>query len=138
MKLKNEQLQKVDKSKNKMFSILSHDLKSPISSLLQLIQLLKEEAFPKEERQEVLNEMHLQLTSTSLMLRNLLKWATNQMENDTIKYEFVDIKKCVDEILVIYLGIAKSKNVKIIHDKQSVADLKVNVDPSFTTECNFT
>jgi len=68
LEIKNTQLKNINKSKDKMFSILSHDLKSPISSLLQLIELLKEGAFTEEERKDVLNKMHLQLTSTSLML----------------------------------------------------------------------
>ncbi|HIB38553.1 tetratricopeptide repeat protein [Mesonia sp.] len=130
LKLKNSQLQALDQSKNKMFSILSHDLKSPISSLLQLIELLKEGAFTEEERKQVLNEMHLQLTSTSLMLRNLLKWATNQMESSDINLQTVNLIEKVKEVIDVYYVIARNKNVEIMHDFHTDENLNILVDPA--------
>ena len=130
LELKNNQLQTVDQSKNKMFSILSHDLKSPISSLLQLIELLKEDAFTEEERKVVLNEMHLQLTSTSLMLRNLLKWAANQMQSDEINLQTINLVEKVREVIDVYYVIARNKNVEIIHDISLDQELNIMVDPA--------
>ena len=130
LSIKNEQLNKINQSKNKMFSILSHDLKSPMSSLLQLIELLKEGAFSEEEQKEVLKEMHMQLSSTSLMLRNLLKWATNQMENNEVNLKKVDLIDKVNEVVDVYFVIARNKNVTIAHESNGLKQLLIYVDPA--------
>lgn len=112
----NNQLIDINEGKNKMFSILSHDLRSPIASMLQLIELLKEGAFSEEEQKEVLGEMHLQLTSTSLMLQNLLKWASSQMENNEVNIVEVNLVEKVNEAVGVYNIIAKSKNIALLHE----------------------
>lgn len=112
----NEQLRAINQGKNKMFSILSHDLRSPIASMLQLTELLKEDAFSKEEQKEVLGEMHLQLTSTSLMLQNLLKWASSQMENNEVNIVKLNLVEKVKGVVDIYHIIAKNKNISLLHE----------------------
>ncbi len=124
----NEQLVAINNGNNKMFSILSHDLRSPISSMLQLIELLKENAFSEKEQKEVLGEMHLQLTSTSLMLQNLLKWAGEQMENTKVNLKEVDLIEKVKEVMGVYYGIAKNKKIKLKHELPTQKELMVKVD----------
>lgn len=124
----NEQLIAINNGNHKMFSILSHDLRSPVSSMLQLVELLKENAFSEKEQQEVLGEMHLQLTSTSLMLQNLLKWAGEQMENTKLNLKEVNLVEKVKEVMGVYYVIAKNKKIKVKHEPPLGDDLRVIVD----------
>ena len=124
----NEQLIAINNGNHKMFSILSHDLRSPVSSMLQLVELLKENAFSEKEQQEVLGEMHLQLTSTSLMLQNLLKWAGEQMENTKLNLKEVNLVEKVKEVMGVYYVIAKNKKIKVKHEPPLGDDLWVIAD----------
>ena len=59
--------------------------------------------------------MHLQLTSTSLMLQNLLKWAGEQMENTKLNLKEVNLVEKVKEVMGVYYVIAKNKKIKVKH-----------------------
>ena len=113
---KNKQLIKLDKGKNKLFSIISHDLRSPIAAVSQVMDLLLQNAFTEEEKIEVYSSMRLQLDETSRMLNNLLIWASTQLNGTKINFTEINIVSEMIEILNVYKISSQSKGVTIIHD----------------------
>ncbi|GHA50867.1 hypothetical protein GCM10007103_34540 [Salinimicrobium marinum] len=113
----NEELSEMNQAKNRLFSILSHDLRSPIGSLQQLLELIQSGDFTPEEQSGLLDEMLVQVTGTSSMLHNLLHWANSQLEGDKVTFEEVNIPKKVSRVVDAYYLVAKSKNIKIIQEE---------------------
>ena len=125
----NKELDEVNKSKDRFFSILSHDLKSPIGSIQQLLEMMKSGDFTPEEQSDLLDEMLKQISGTSFMLHNLLYWANSQLEGNKNKPREIDLAVEVDKVLRAHYWPAKQKNVSIIHDeKPGLSKIKVDKD----------
>ena len=74
-------LEEVNQVKDKLFSIVSHDLKDSISSIKAFLDLLKEDSISKEEFNELLPELSENANNASSLLFNLLNWSKSQMQN---------------------------------------------------------
>lgn len=107
----NEQLLKLNESKNKLFSIISHDLRSPIGSLVQILELLKDQSLTPELQQELFDQLHLQTQGTSKMLNELLMWANTQLDGENLKAETLDIYEMVSNVLDLFVLEANKKNI---------------------------
>ncbi|WP_339626700.1 tetratricopeptide repeat-containing sensor histidine kinase [uncultured Winogradskyella sp.] len=74
-------LEEVNQVKDKLFSIVSHDLKDSISSIKAFLDLLKEDSISREEFNELLPELSENANNASSLLFNLLNWSKSQMQN---------------------------------------------------------
>jgi len=74
-------LQESNKVKDRLFSIISHDLKDSISSIKGFIDLLREDNLSKEEFYELVPELSENADNASFLLFNLLNWSKSQMQN---------------------------------------------------------
>ncbi|TXD84897.1 tetratricopeptide repeat protein [Subsaximicrobium wynnwilliamsii] len=89
-KIKN--LEEVNKVKDRLFSIVSHDLKDSISSIKAFIDLLKDDNLSREEFQDLIPELSENADSASDLLFNLLNWSKSQMQNLKPKPEIFNIQ----------------------------------------------
>jgi signal transduction histidine kinase len=87
IKLKNEQLIKLNSEKDTFFSIIAHDLKSPFQGFLGLTEIMAEEAssFSAEELTRFSNEMYKTATNLYSLLKNLLEWS--QMQKGLMSFQ---------------------------------------------------
>lgn len=85
--LKNEELTRLNAEKDKFFSILAHDLRSPLSSFLGLTKIFSEElsGMKQEEVQELANSLRESAKSVYHLLENLLDWS--QMQRGLIEFK---------------------------------------------------
>lgn len=113
--LKNKRLKELNQGKNKLFSILSHDLRSPLGSMTQLLELIKDDDLAPKEQTELLDEMQLQLSATNLMLSNLLRWASAQFGGSRLTFKKVDLIEKVEKVIQVNHLVAKLKSIKIKH-----------------------
>lgn len=74
-------LQEINDVKDRLFSIVSHDLKDSISSIKAFLDLLKEDSITTEEFNEMIPELSENADNASLLLFNLLNWSKSQMQN---------------------------------------------------------
>lgn len=80
-KLRNhsKQLRELNAFKDKMFAIVAHDIRDPLSILISLMEILKEELQEDDENQvEVVHEMDKQINNTFSLVENLLDWFRSQ------------------------------------------------------------
>ncbi|TAE29546.1 MAG: PAS domain S-box protein [Candidatus Kapaibacterium sp.] len=85
MMQKQRELEDINRSKDKFFSIISHDLRSPFSSLIGISKLISEgiHDLSSDDLVELASAMHLQTQNVYDFMENLLKWAqahTGRME----------------------------------------------------------
>ena len=108
-------LRKVNASKDKLYSIIAHDLKSPFNTLIGFSDLLVEEwdSFTDDKRFEMIKMMQSTSNSTFDLLVNLLEWSRYQIGN--YKYEPIrfDFNKLAIETYSQLKGQASLKNITI-------------------------
>ena len=116
----NSALEELNQTKNKLFSVLSHDLKSPMNSLLQVIELNKDEDLTKEEQAVIYEHLHKQVEGTSLMLNNILSWASSQIDGAKVKLEKVELNQIIEETVNSLYRDAFKKKISFLHDKKDI------------------
>jgi two-component system sensor histidine kinase/response regulator len=89
---KTKHLEEVNNVKDRLFSIVSHDLKDSISSIKGFIDLLKEDGISREEFYDLVPELSENADSASQLLYNLLNWSKSQMQNLEPKAELFNIQ----------------------------------------------
>jgi two-component system sensor histidine kinase/response regulator len=82
--LQKKQLEKSDAEKNKLMSIISHDMRTPLINIQSYLQLLNENELDNQERVIIEQELLSATNSTMDMLANLLQWSKSQMEGPAV------------------------------------------------------
>ncbi|NJN26006.1 MAG: GHKL domain-containing protein [Cyclobacteriaceae bacterium] len=101
--------------KNKVFSIISHDLKSPISTLAGLLKLMKIKSLDEMERTKVVESLEIALKSTKILLDNILAWA-NKDDGKTEEMGEIDLCATVYEVLDLFRFQAEQKGILLINE----------------------
>ncbi|MBK0384317.1 HAMP domain-containing histidine kinase [Pedobacter sp. SD-b] len=96
----NEKLTEANQTKAKLFSIISHDLRNPISQLFTFLKIQqKQNAFFDEKEREKHQEMLLQSSSQLLeSMEDVLLWSKSQMENFELEKELVKIEGIYEDV----------------------------------------
>ena len=113
LKKQKADLTELNALKNKLFSIISHDLKAPLYALRNLFSNVQQENMPPEELQAVIPEVVNDLNYTVGLMDNLLQWARTQMQVDTVYLQKVDIGKLISEVIQLLRLQAKAKKIKM-------------------------
>jgi signal transduction histidine kinase len=111
---KNEELQKLNSTKDRFFNIISHDLRSPFTALIGLSELLMDDrSITPEQSKNIISMLHLSLKNEYNLLENLLKWS--QLQSGRFELEFRDVILCeiVKNILNIAAPAIRSKNITV-------------------------
>ncbi|MGI8597648.1 MAG: sensor histidine kinase [Chitinophagaceae bacterium] len=108
-----EKLTELNNLKNKMFSVIAHDLKSPIYAMSNLFQQMQYHNIPAEEVKSALPEISKDLNYTIGLLDNLLLWAKSQMEVNMVKPETLDLSVIIKDVCQLLRLQAQVKQVKL-------------------------
>lgn len=102
-------------TKNKFFSIIAHDLRSPLSSVINFLDVLKGENFQSAQTSSIINSLEDSSRNSISLLDNLLKWSklqTGQIKYDPVPLNVMAITK--DQIKVQYEALEnKGLNVRL-------------------------
>jgi two-component system sensor histidine kinase/response regulator len=110
--LQNKKLEKLNEEKDKIFSIVAHDLKSPLASIQGYLEMLM--LIPEEQPDRNLQARLLDLTTnTSDMLANLLVWAKSQMQGSTVNIRELNLYQIVATVLSVQDTLARNKQITI-------------------------
>jgi signal transduction histidine kinase len=100
-KTQKDELERINAVKNKFFSIVSHDLRSPIATLKMLFNSYSSGHLTREEMDMLLKKMEDNIFSTADFLDNLLEWSKSQLEGMIVNPEAFPIKNLIDRNLKI-------------------------------------
>lgn len=111
------QLQEVNHTKDKFFSILAHDLRGPISSTLALTELLQEGMFEEDEleRKRMYKLLQTSLFTTGKLLENVLLWSRSQTGNITFQPKKIDIYETLEANISLLKIMAAQKDIQIVN-----------------------
>jgi signal transduction histidine kinase len=115
IKKRTEELEALNRVKDKFFSIISHDLRSPMNTLAGILDLTEKGAIKPEEFPQLLTDLRAQFNHTRTLINNLLYWALLQMDNLKIAEEEVDVSELVEENFKL-LGSFYTKPVHFINN----------------------
>lgn len=113
LKQQTEELTELNALKNKLFSVIAHDLKSPIYALRNLFQNMQQYDLPAKEIKMMIPEVVNELTYTTSLMENLLQWAKSQMQADAVKPQLVDIAGLIAEVSKLLRLQAEAKKINV-------------------------
>ncbi|TCJ13602.1 tetratricopeptide repeat protein [Flaviaesturariibacter flavus] len=108
-----EELQQLSVVKDKIFGVVSHDMRAPVSSLVSFIQLLEGGNLRQEKLAAYAGELKSSLTHTSTLMNNLLIWAASQMKGFRASTEPVALRPLAEEVLHTISHHLESKHVQL-------------------------
>jgi len=111
IELKNIQLELVNGEKNKLFSIVAHDLRSPLASIQSYLELLTAYPLKEEEKKEIELKLLSLTKNTANMMANLLSWSKSQMEGVQLNALSLNLVKTLRDMLKVETNIAHEKEI---------------------------
>ncbi|MCG6187565.1 sensor histidine kinase [Maribellus maritimus] len=108
------QLKKLNETKDRFFSIIAHDLRSPLASQKSLVDLILQEYdnISTEEKKELLVSLKESSHHVYILLENLLKWSMAQSGRIEVKPEEIDFGKRFAGVLKNFSMQAEIKNIR--------------------------
>ena len=128
LEVQSKELQELNHIKDRFFSIISHDLRSPIASLSGISYLIKEgqKSDDKAILKEATDYIDQSVVTLTGLLENLLNWALSQQGKFPFREEQIDLKELIEEVVRIFASVALSKNQTI--EKDLTPDLIISAD----------
>jgi signal transduction histidine kinase len=110
---KNAQLEELNASKDKFFSIIAHDLRSPLSGLLAVSYLLADEfdKCSKDESREMINLLQNDVKNLYKLLENLLTWSRLQRGMMEFQPQSIDLNELISRNIFLFAPNAEQKNI---------------------------
>ncbi|HKI88683.1 MAG TPA: PAS domain S-box protein [Draconibacterium sp.] len=131
IRLKNEQLLKLNAEKDKFFSIIAHDLRGPLGGLMRLTEVMADDSH--DLTPDIKKELTLDLSHSARnifnLLENLLEWSQMRSGYTEVRPQMLRLKKVLNESLKAVNDSAKNKAIEIvveIAEKQKIfADINM-------------
>jgi signal transduction histidine kinase len=111
-----QKLRAMNISKDKLFSIIAHDLGSPLNSILLSSGFLekKYQTLEEEEVKELLHQIYENTDHIAKLLDNLLKWAVSQLGKLEVEMETLDLSQLTGETIELMMSSAREKNLHLV------------------------
>ncbi len=115
--LQNIELHDINAAKDKLLSIIAHDLKNPFNSILGFSELLliNHSKYDNQKREKQIKIIYNTSKNTYRLLENLLTWASSQSGKIEMKKEKCNLKSLAQEIIVLISETANSKKINVIN-----------------------
>ncbi|MEI7811940.1 MAG: PAS domain S-box protein [Ignavibacteria bacterium] len=113
-----EELEKINSEKDKLFSIIAHDLKSPFQGFMGLTESMAEDinSFSQDDLSEIGHEMHITSKNLFALLNNLLEWARMQQGAISFNPTEIVLSDIVSENINLMIKRGEQKGIEIIHE----------------------
>jgi signal transduction histidine kinase len=123
------ELRVLNASKNKFFSIIAHDLKNPLHTVLGYADLLNKEydRFGDEDRRKFAHHIYQSTNNIFRLLQNLLEWSRTQTGRMNFSPAIVEYQRLLDNSLNVLKALADQKNIVIKTGNDP--ELKIFADP---------
>lgn len=122
-----ERLAELNQLKDKLFTIVSHDIRDPLAILVNLTELLEDEKVNlSNDSKEIIDEVKEQVKNIYFMVENLLEWFRSQKGGAKLNPLVWELSKIINEAVRIPKIKGEAKNIKIITEIRE--EIKVFAD----------
>lgn len=111
--LQANELRILNGTKDKLFSIISHDLRSPLASLKGLLQLMAGDNVTQQEFNKLSINLKRSVDYVSDDLDNMLQWARAQVQGLAPELNVVNLRRIVDNKMMLFAEAAKAKEISL-------------------------
>lgn len=122
----NQELAKSNEEKDKLIALISHDLRSPLLSIVQILEFMAEGNFTKKEMEKTQKDLLLITNNTQKMMENILEWATFKLQNTEIILAETNIKSSMESMMKVFVPLAKQKGIDLKVDFKDHPVIKTN------------
>ncbi|WP_162793676.1 tetratricopeptide repeat-containing sensor histidine kinase [Runella rosea] len=126
IELQKAELTMLNTTKDKLFAILSHDLRSPVAGLKNYLMLTDWGVLTQAEFANSTKNLTVQLNNVHTMLDNVLNWSFSQMRGIRPKRENVEVASIIEEEIELLLPMAQIKTIHIVNEIS--ANVQIMVD----------
>lgn len=112
----NEELKRTISNRDKMYSVIAHDLRSPMASIRMVLNLAVNAIQPEvvgTEIFELLDKANKESEETHNLLDNLLKWTKSQTGRMNVVYQDFDLNDVIPGVVDIFVMIADTKKIRL-------------------------
>lgn len=111
-----EELRSLNQLKDKMFSIIAHDLRGPIMNLKEIMSLFDQKIISDQELKTHLPIINTEIKTTASLLENLLYWSRTQLKGERINPDYLNIKLTSIVQLNLLDSQIKEKELQIVNE----------------------
>ena len=115
-RLKSKKLSHLNHLKDTVFSVLSHDLRSPLNTFKSLLTISSRKELSSDDYKKYLDVIKYEVGNTSDFLENILQWAQNNQDALPLKFETVELHSVLKEIESLALSNFQAKAIKFSID----------------------
>ncbi len=106
-------LERINSTKNKLFTIVSHDLRAPLATVRSYLEILSQLDPAKENWQEIQSDLIEMTQNTDNMLSNILMWSASQMEGISINRKPILLANTLIPVIRVFQSIANAKQIAL-------------------------
>ena len=110
---KNRELQQLNDTKEKLFSIIAHDLRSPIGQLRNSLDLVNKEYISPEKFIEISTKLSTEVDQLQGTLDNLLKWSISQLKGIQVNPERTGLETVLEKKFILFKQKMEQKNISL-------------------------
>jgi len=115
-KQQTEELKKLNHLKDKIFSIIAHDLRGPLVNLSEVLKMINTDMITIEEFKTLSPKLSRDILYTTDLLENILHWSRSQLKGYGINKVHFDLRSMIINEVNYHLPSASIKNIQILDD----------------------
>jgi signal transduction histidine kinase len=102
--------------KDRLLSVVSHDIKSPLNSLRGVLQVYNKGAISKDDFSNFAKHIETDLNRTAILVENILYWTASQLKGVKVSKERFDLHYLIEENIQLFQTVAENKKIHLTHD----------------------
>lgn len=110
------ELQQLNQLKDRIFSIIAHDLRGPLVNLAQILKMTTDDIITIDEFKVLAPTLNKDISYTTELLENILHWSRSQLKGYGIDKDLFDLKNMLVNEIDYHLPAAEAKNIQIVQD----------------------
>jgi len=110
------ELERLNQLKDRIFSIIAHDLRGPMVNLSEVLKMIANDQISDEEFKMLSPTLSKDIIYTTDLLENILHWSRSQLKGYGINKEIFNLRNLILNEINYHLPAADLKKIKIIHD----------------------
>lgn len=113
LEVQTAELEELNSLKTKLFSVIAHDLRSPMYAMRNLFRNIHQQNVPAKDVKMMIPDVLMDLNYTIGLMENLLQWSKTQMQSSAAHPEEIDVAKMLHEVLHLMRLQAEAKQIYI-------------------------
>ena len=117
-KKRNEELQRVNQTKDRLLSIVSHDVKTPVGAICTVLRQMTNhyDNMSDTDRKASLVMMHTSAEALDDRVKNIMQWVRGELENSEIRRRPFNLGRLVDDCIKMQVAAADAKTLKVVNE----------------------